>query len=263
MPIHCPIQIERLSTEEFGALDYRVMGEVFATQNTVGRLADERIYQADVAQRLSAADLANEIETPIELSHKTFAKMLFLDLVVSRKAVYELKAVSTLNSNHVSQMLTYLYLLDLPRGKLVNFRTPAVESQFVNAPISREERSGFSVSASAFRGGSDLLTLVIELVRDWGTSLSVSLYREAMVHILGGKAKVKRMLPLARRGKILANQQFYLSDDNHAFELTGFSKPESNYQEQLRCLLDLSPLRAIHWINVGSHCLTLQTVERS
>lgn len=137
----------------------------------------------DVDQRLGEVDLSSEIETPIELVHKTYTKELFLDLVVSLKAVYELKVVSTLNSNHVAQLLTYLYLLDLPRGKLVNFRSPTVGSQFVNAPIPRAERCGFSVS-------------------------------------------------------------------------------ENDYHGQLLSLLELSPLRTIHWINIGPHCVAFRTVER-
>lgn len=262
MPISCPLKIEGLSTGEFGALDYTVMGHMFATQNTIGRLADERVYQADVAQRLHSVGIPNVAETPIELVHKTFTKVLFLDLVVSLKAVYELKVVSALNSSHVAQLLTYLYLLDLPRGKLVNFRSPTVDSQFVNAPISREERCGFSVSANEFRGDRNLLTLVVDLVRDWGTALSVSLYRQALVHLLGGES-VERMLPLNRSGKPLANQRFWLVDDENAFELTAFSNLENDYQGHLKCLLDLSPLRAIHWINVDPHCLTFRTVDKA
>ena len=263
MPIHCPIKIESLSTEEFGALDYAVMGQMFAAQNTIGRLADERVYQADVAQRLHSVGIRNDIETPVELVHKTFSKALYLDLVVSQKAVYELKVVSALNSSHVAQLLAYLYLLDLPRGKLVNFRSPTVESQFVNAPISREERCGFSVSTDEFLGDRNLLTLLVDLLRDWGTSLSVSLYHQALVHLLGGEETVERMLPLTRSGKTLARQRFALVDDENAFELTAFSRLENDHQLHLRCLLDLSPLRAIHWVNVGPHCLTFRTVERT
>ncbi len=94
MPVHCPLKIERLSTEAFGSFDYRVMEHIFASQNGIGRLADERIYKSDVAQRLAAAGINSEIETPIKLIHKTFVKKLWLDLVVSRRAVYELKTVS-------------------------------------------------------------------------------------------------------------------------------------------------------------------------
>ena len=261
MPIHCPLNFECLSTEEFRALDYDVMGRMFASQNAIGRLADEQVYRSDVAMRLNSLPMHCEEETPIELTHKTFTMTLFIDLVVASSGVYELKTVSALNSNHKSQLLTYLYLLDLPRGKLVNFRTPTVESEFVNAPIPREERCGFSVSVDGFRGGSDLLQLVVDLVRDWGTSLSVSLYQQALVNLLGGKESVERMVPLSRDGRQLANQQFHLVDKHSAFELTAFAKAEPGYAEQFQRLLNLSPLRCLHWINIGPHCITFQTVQ--
>ena len=261
MPTHCPLHIERLSTEQFRSLDYAVMGHMFASQNEIGRLADEKVYRSDVAQRLDAIGIQSSEETPLELTHKTFAKTLFVDLVVSRKAVYELKTVSALNSSHVAQLLTYLYLLDLPRGKLVNFRSPTVEAQFVNAPIPRKERCGFSVSDPGFRGGSDLLQLVVELVRDWGTSLSVSLYHQAVVHLLGGQESVECMLPLTRDGRRLANQRFHLVDNRTAFELTAFAKPDNYYADQIQQLLNLSPLRCLHWINIGPHCIAFQTIK--
>jgi GxxExxY protein len=264
MPIHCPLNIEKICTEAFGALDYTVMGHMFASQNDIGRLADERIYQADVAQRLDAAGITSEIEAPINLVHKTFFKKLSLDLVVSQKAVNELKTVSALNSNHVAQLLTYLYLLDLPRGKLVNFRSPSIESKFVNAPIPREERRGFSLKDGNFYGDRNFLHLVIDLVRDWGTSLSVTLYRQALVNLLGGEGRVERMLPLSRSGICLANQRFHLLSDNSAFELTAFAKLDNEgYRDQLQRLLELSPLTTLERINIGSHCVTFQTLERT
>lgn len=263
MPIQCPLNIERLSTEQFRSLDYAVMGQMYESQNTIGRLADEQVYRADVAQRLESVHLSSQEETPIEITHKTFAKTLYLDLVVSCKGVYELKTVSALNSHHVSQLLTYLYLLDLPRGKLVNFRSPTVESQFVNAPIPREERCGFSVSEEEFRGDRVLPNLVVELVRDWGTSLSASLYQQAIVHLLGGPESVDRMLTLNRDGRHIGNQRFHLIDSDTAMELTAFAKSENGYAGQLKKLLNLSPLQCTQWVNIGPHRITFKTIGRA
>jgi GxxExxY protein len=234
---------------------------MFASQNQIGRLADERIYQADVAERLESVSIPSHLEVPVELVHRTFEKTLYLDLVVSQRAVYELKTVSTLTKNHVAQLLTYLYLLDLPRGKLVNFRSTTVESQFVNAPIPREERCGFSVSDDRYQGDRSLIKLVVDLVRDWGTSLSVSLYHEAIVHLLGGVASVKRMLPLTCNGRHLGNQRFHLVADDTAFEVTAFANLDNDFHKQLQRLISLSTLRAIQWINIGPHCVTSRTIK--
>lgn len=261
MPIHCPLEIQSLSTEEFGSLYYSVMGQIFASQNQIGRLADERIYRADVGTRLHSVGLESQQEVPIELIHKAFLKTLYLDLVVAQKAVYEIKTVSNLTQRHVAQLLTYLYLLDLPRGKLVNFRSSTVESEFINAPISRENRCGFSVSDQESHGDGNLITLVVDLVRDWGTSLSASLYHEAIVHLLGGTSSVMRMLPLSRNGWNLGNQRFHLVSDDRAFELTTFTNHDNDYEEQLRRLIHLSPLNTIDWINIGAQRVSFRTIR--
>lgn len=57
MPVSCELGIAKLSTDEFGELDYRVMRHAFDSQNDLGRLADERIYQADLAA--SCSDSSN------------------------------------------------------------------------------------------------------------------------------------------------------------------------------------------------------------
>ena len=55
MPVSCSVSIAKLSTAELRELDYRVMRHAFDSQNELGRLADERIYQADLAARLRSA----------------------------------------------------------------------------------------------------------------------------------------------------------------------------------------------------------------
>jgi len=63
MPIYVPFQVTCLSTKEFGELDYKVMKHVFTSQNTLGRFADESVYQHDVANRLETVgfNVAREV----------------------------------------------------------------------------------------------------------------------------------------------------------------------------------------------------------
>lgn len=263
MPVQIAINLEKLTTEDFKALDYQVMGHLFDSHNRIGRLADERIYQADAYERLCAANLQAHRELPLVLTHKSFVKTLFLDMVVDCRALYEFKTVATLTKSHLAQILTYLYLLDLPHGKLVNFRSNLVESKFVNAPIPREERCGFEVSHEEFEGNADFVDLFVELLRDWGTALSISLYAEAAVALLGGKASVERMLPLIDNGHFLGNQRFHLAAEDIAFHLTAMSRLEvaKDYSRHLKNLIDLSQLRQMHWINIAPHCVTFKTVN--
>ena len=54
MPIECSVEIAKLTTNVLKELDNVVMGHAFDSQNCLRRLADERIYQSDLAHRLSS-----------------------------------------------------------------------------------------------------------------------------------------------------------------------------------------------------------------
>ena len=45
MPISSPISIRPINQEEFARIDYQVMRHAFDSQNELGRLCDEVIYQ--------------------------------------------------------------------------------------------------------------------------------------------------------------------------------------------------------------------------
>jgi GxxExxY protein len=262
MPINCPIKIEPLSTEAFRELDYQVMRHAFDSQNDLGRLADERIYQSDLADRLHRSGISTLRELEIVLSYDNFRKSLYLDLVVSEQGVYELKAVKEISEAHLGQLLTYLHLLDLPRGKLLNFGGPKVESQFVNAPLRSDQGRSFHLVDHDYRGAKRFAEHVVGLLRDWGTSLTLSLYQEALVELLGGKDLVEAMLPLHRDGICLGNQRFHLVDSESAFTLTALKRDPEAYEEQVGRLLSRSPLKAIHWVNIEYETVTLRTVVR-
>ncbi len=260
MPIVCSASIAKLSTDEFQELDYRVMRHAFDSQNELGRLADERIYQADVAARLQSAGMTVRREVEVQLLYREFCKSLFLDLIVADQAVYELKVVKTITDAHIGQLLTYLHLLDLPRGKLINFRSATVDSRFVNAPLDLAERRSFRINEVEFKGDDGFRDLVVGLLRDWGTSLTLSLYQEAIVALLGGIDVVKVMLPIQRNEVLLGTQRFHLAAADTAFKVTAMNRDMSAYRSQLSRLIRFSPLHAIHWINIARHEVTFTTI---
>lgn len=111
MPIHCPLTIGPLSDAAFAETDRVVMGCAFASQNTIGRLCDERIYENDLAARLRAEGMT-EVHTqiPVTVTHLGFSKTYRLDLVVSQM-VYELKVAAGFASEHEAQAIHYAALL--------------------------------------------------------------------------------------------------------------------------------------------------------
>jgi len=263
MTVTCSLKIESLETEAFAAIDYRVMAEAFECQNQIGRLAEEQIYQASLSERLLILNLNPSREILVEVSHKNFLKQLFLDLVIDMKAVYELKVVAKLISAHEQQMMTYLYLLDLERGKLVNFGASRVESKFINTPVPRETRVNFALRNTHYHGSQEFMILVLELLRDFGTCLSVSLYHEAINCLLSSKLTTPKMLPISINDKWIGNQRFHLAAPDEAYRVTAFNRTVPDYKDQLQNLLRLSPLRSIHWINIETQTVTISTIGKS
>lgn len=262
MPISCPIAFPRLTTGEFSALDYAVMAHAFQSHKTLGRLADESVYQADFAERLQSAGISVLREVPVTVSFRTFSKTYLLDVAVAAKAIYELKTAARLTPEHAAQLMNYLLLLDCSRGKLVNFRPASLEAEFVNAPLTAEERRSFAVHDARWRGDRATRDWIVELLRDWGTALELPLYHQAVVHLLGGEAEVIRQLPMDRDGVPLGNQCFHMMGEEAAFRLTAMEEPSPGYEAHVRRLLTHSSLKAIQWINIAHHHVTFTTIGR-
>ncbi len=261
MPIELPFPLPRLSTDEFKPLDHQVMAHVFAAHRDLGRLCDETVYQADLAERLTAAGLGPvQREFPLTASFRGFVHTYFADLIVAGRGLYELKTEQALAPAHEAQLLNYLLLANAARGKLVNFRPSSVESRFVNAPLDSAERNRFTVHSD---GHDPFFTLVAELVADWGTGLETALYTRALTHLCGGEAEVIRLLPMSRGPAQLGNQRFHLAASDTAFVLTARPTIDATHRTHLQRLLRASPLTRLLWCNLALHDLTFTTVIRS
>ena len=71
-------------------------------------------------------------------------KTYCLDMLIGGGAIFELKAVQSLMERHRRQLMQYLFLLDLPHGKLVNLRPERVDHEFVNNVL----RNGKSITVA-------------------------------------------------------------------------------------------------------------------
>ena len=109
-------------------------------------LSDERIYKRELAHRYPGAQL----EVPIEITHATFQKVQYFDVLVDGGGPFEFKAVEALAPRHPAQLLHYLLLAELGHGKLVNLRNGSVDHEFVNTTLLREDRIQFVIEDSRF-----------------------------------------------------------------------------------------------------------------
>lgn len=266
MPIRCSVPIRSVSKEEFRKLDYEVMRHAFTCQGELGRSCDEDIYEADMHLRLLADGIEVKREVSLAVEWRTFVKKYRIDLLVGSGAIYELKTAKTLAREHEAQLLNYLFLAKSPRGKLVNFRPARIESRYVNAALSTEERSQFSIDRLCWSPIGPrcamLAETLTELLSDWGAFLDTRLYDEALIHFLGGENSVMRALPLVREGAELGSQNISLVSDDVAFRLTSVSRDRQLVERDFRRLLALTPLRAIQWINFNRHVTELITLTK-
>jgi GxxExxY protein len=90
----------------------------------------ESVYEAILARTLEKRGLLVERQKriPIEYEDLYFEEAFRADMVVDGKVIVELKSVEQLGPVPPKQLLTYLRLLDLPIGLLINFGAPTIKT---------------------------------------------------------------------------------------------------------------------------------------
>jgi GxxExxY protein len=265
VPIECSIPLCSLSQEEFHELDKEVMKHSFAIHNEMGRLFDEDIYQAELARRCCQAGLSVQREVMISVTHETFRKDFFLDLLFSRGSVYELKCVPGLVNRNDGQLINYLLLTGIQHGKLINFRTFSIESRFVSTGLTHEKRRRFQVDHSgwepACERGEFIKSLVSVLLKEWGAFLSIDLYRDAVVHFLGGEDQVVKSVDVFCDQDVIGSKRVCLLDDRTALHLSALSQRLVAYESHLRRQLAHMAVDGLQWVNFNKNCIRLKTLR--
>ena len=95
--------------------------EVHRTLGGPGLL--ESVYEEALAWELEDRGLEVERQKPIPIRYKEheLASPLFLDLLVDERVIVECKATSEYNAIYETQTLTYLRLMNLRLGLVINF----------------------------------------------------------------------------------------------------------------------------------------------
>ncbi|MBV8976306.1 MAG: GxxExxY protein [Alphaproteobacteria bacterium] len=88
----------------------------------------ESVYQAVLARGLARRGLLIETQKSISFEYDgmRFADCFRIDILVAARVPVEIKSVERLAPVHSKQLLTYLRLLDLPVGLLINFGAPTL-----------------------------------------------------------------------------------------------------------------------------------------
>ena len=115
-----------MNTEPLQQEGYDFMATAFEVYNELGHGFTEDIYQEALEQELAAHKIPFLPQAEITITYKgqPLRKKLRPDLLVSKHIVVELKAASSLTSEHEAQLLNYLKATGSPVGYLVNFGCP-------------------------------------------------------------------------------------------------------------------------------------------
>ncbi len=236
MPIEPALQLRDLTQSAFDELDEVVMRHAYAAQNKFGRLFDERIYENDLAKRLRAEGFDVHTQVPVKVSHASFEKTYFLDLIVNHM-LYELKVVAALLPEHQAQALHYAMMNNTRRVKLINFRSSRVDGELLYNPISDAERQQPVFVTESFRprtpGCERLVAQVRSFVADWGTHLSSRLYNEALVHHFGGEAACQARVQVGEPEAALGTHLIQTHSPEHSFVITSVTRQIRQHQRHL------------------------------
>ena len=104
-------------------LSYDVLGAAIEVHKSVGPGLLEGVYHDCMKHELCLRGFrfVTEFVVPVNYKGLTVSTELRCDLFVEELLVVELKAVSSFVPMHQAQLLTYMKLLNAPKGLLLNF----------------------------------------------------------------------------------------------------------------------------------------------
>jgi GxxExxY protein len=112
-----------LTKSELTHLTYQINGAAIEVHKTLGPGLYEKVYHECLKEELRIRDISFETEKKILINYKNieFETDFRCDLIIENSIVVELKSVEEINPIHEAQLLTYMKLLNIPKGILLNF----------------------------------------------------------------------------------------------------------------------------------------------
>jgi GxxExxY protein len=125
--------------QETEKLASEVVDALFTVHKELGPGLLESVYEECLAVELADRKLPfnRQMPVPISFRGKNIEVAFRADLIVAGRLLVELKAVESLLPVHKAQAITYLKLLRLPLGLLVNFNVPLIKDgikRVINSP---------------------------------------------------------------------------------------------------------------------------------
>ena len=100
-----------------------IIDSAFQIHKNLGPGLLESVYEAILSRKLTERGLINHRQVPVSFEYEgeKYTEGFRIDLFVQDKVIVELKSVEKLAPVHYKQLLTYLRLMNLEVGLLINF----------------------------------------------------------------------------------------------------------------------------------------------
>jgi GxxExxY protein len=109
--------------EKAHQLSYDVIGAAMEVHRIKGPGLIESIYEKCLERELELREIPTCRQQVVRVEYKgiTFEEALRFDLLIANSLLIELKAVQQILPIHRAQLLSYMRLMDIPLGLLINF----------------------------------------------------------------------------------------------------------------------------------------------
>lgn len=117
-----------MSTGELDEITGAIIDSAMMIHKELGPGLLEAVYEVVLARELEARGFIVERQKPVSIHYRglEFQEGFRADLLVKSKVIVELKSVEHLSPVHGKQLLTYLRLMNLRVGLLLNFGAPTL-----------------------------------------------------------------------------------------------------------------------------------------
>lgn len=131
-----------MTKREVTQLSYEIVGCAIKVHKEIGPGLLESVYEQCLKYELikNGFEVAQQLLVPVIYDSLEMQINLRVDLLVNKTVVVELKAIENILPIHEAQLLTYMKLLKMPQGLLINFFTDNItksKKPFVNEYFSQ------------------------------------------------------------------------------------------------------------------------------
>ena len=118
--------ISKIEIEKIGK---QIVHSAYEVHKELGPGLLESVYEICMVDELRNCNLfvERQVKLPVFYKGKQLQKDFYIDLLVEKTIIIELKAVEILLPVHEVQVLTYMKLADIKLGYLINFNVPLIK----------------------------------------------------------------------------------------------------------------------------------------